>query len=107
VNNKGIKIKCMLDPRIVPGCKLWLQNNDVKQKHLKASIEGQKHKLKGPKMPVRLDPDGVYKVYAVKLIGDTRGPDWYCECMCVALDSPIPSKAGVPMSSTPDDDVML
>jgi hypothetical protein len=106
VNNKGIKIKCMLDPRIIPGCKLWLQNNDVKQKHLKASVEGQKHKLKGPKMPVRLDPDGVYKCYAVKLVGDTRGPDWYCECMCVALDSPIPSSKGVPISSTPDDDVL-
>lgn len=106
VNNKGIKIKCMLDPRIIPGCKLWLQNNDVKQKHLAAASEGQKHKLKGAKKPVRLDPDGVYKVYAVKMVGDTRGPDWYCECMCVALDSPIPTKAGTPISSTPDDDVV-
>jgi hypothetical protein len=108
VNNKGIKIKCMLDPRITPGCKLWLANNDVKQKHLKAATEGQKHKLHGPKAPVRLDPDGVYKVYAVKMVGDTRGPDWYCECMCVALDSPIPKAAGqLPQSSTPDDDVIL
>jgi hypothetical protein len=106
INNKGIKIRCMLDPRIIPGSKLWLQNNDVKQRHLKASMTGQSHKLHGSKRPVRLDPDGVYKVYAVKLVGDMCGADWYCECMCVALDSQIPSTQGLPQSSTPDDDVL-
>jgi hypothetical protein len=106
-NNKGIKIKVMLDPRIIPGGKLWLKNNEVKGRKLKPAIEGQKHKLHGPKAPVRLDPDGVYKVYAVKHVGDTRGSDWYSECMCVALDAPIPSAKGLPVSSTPDDDLLM
>lgn len=107
VNNKGIKIRTLLDPRIVPARKLWLQNNEIKQKHLAKAIEGQKHKLHGPQKPVRTDPDGVYKTYAVKMAGDTRGPNWECESMCVALDSPIPSIKGLPISSTPDDDVLL
>lgn len=106
VNDKGITIEMMLDPRILPGGKLWLQNNEVKQKHLKPAIEGQKHKLHGPNLPVRTDPDGVYKVYAVKHTGDTRDQVFKSECRCVALDSPIPSRKGMPISSTPDGDVM-
>lgn len=106
VNDKGITIKVMMDPRIIPGGKLWLMNNEVKQKHLKAEKTGQKRKLHGPNVPVRTDPDGVYKVYAVKHVGDTRGGDWYSECKCVALDSPIPSTKGMPVSSTPDGDIL-
>ncbi len=107
VNDKGITIKVMMDPRIIPGGKLWLKNNEVKQKHLQSALTGQKHKLKGAKTPVRLDPDGVYKVFAVRHVGDTRGsPDWYSECRCVGLDQPIPSRKGMPTSSTPDSDIL-
>ncbi len=107
VNDKGITIRTMLEPRIVPGGKLWLQNNEVRQKHLKAALTGQKHKLKGANVPVRLDPDGIYKVFAHKLTGDTRDTEWVSECRCVGLDQPIPSKKGMmPMSSSPDGDVM-
>jgi hypothetical protein len=106
VNDKGIGMKLMFDPRIVPGSKLWLLNNEVKMKHLKAQLTGQKRKLHGPNRPVRTDPDGIYKVYAVHITGDTRGPDWDSEVKCVALDSPIPSIKGLPQSSTPDSDIL-
>ena len=106
VNDPGITIRTMLEPRIVPGGKLWLQNNEVRQKHLKASMTGQQHKLKGPKVPVRLDPDGVYKVFAHKLTGDTRDTTWVSECRTVGLDQPIPSKKGMPISTTPDGDIL-
>lgn len=106
VNDKGIGIKMMFDPRIVPGGKLWLLNNEVKMKHLKAQLTGQKRKLHGPNRPVRTDPDGIYKVYAHHAVGDTRGSDWTSEVKCVALDSPIPSIKGLPQSSTPDGDLL-
>jgi hypothetical protein len=106
INNKGIRMKMMFDPRIIPGSKLWLLNNEMKMKHLKAQLTGQKRKLHGPHRPVRTDPDGIYKVYAVHITGDTRGPDWDSDVKCVALDSPIPSLKGLPQSSSPDDDVL-
>lgn len=105
-NDKGITMKVKFDPRILPGSKVWLKNNEVKAKHLKAAITGQQRKLQGPKIPARLDPDGIYKVYAVHATGDTRGDDWTAELKCVALDSPIPSIKGLPQSSTPDGDVL-
>jgi hypothetical protein len=106
VNDKGIGMKMMFDPRIIPGSKLWLLNNEVKMKHLKAQLTGQKRKLHGPNRPVRTDPDGLYKVYAVHITGDTRGTDWDADVKCVALDSPIPSIKGLPQSSTPDGDII-
>jgi len=106
VNDKGIGMKVMFDPRIIPGSKLWLLNNEVKMKHLKAQLTSQKRKLHGPKRPVRTDPDGIYKVYAVHIVGDTRGQDWTSEIKCVALDSPIPSIKGLPQSTTPDGDIL-
>lgn len=106
INDKGITIKTMMDLRIVPNGKLWLKNNEVKMAHLKAAKTGQKRKLNGPATPIRLDPDGVYKVYSVKHVGDTYGTDWYSECKCVALDSPIPKATGMNSSSTPDGDVL-
>lgn len=106
VNDKGIGINMMFDPRVIPGSKIWLSNNEVKMKHLKANITGQKRKLHGPKQPVRLDKDGIYKVYAVHGNGDTRGTEWVSECKCVALDSPIPSAKGMPQSSSPDGDIL-
>jgi hypothetical protein len=106
VNDKGITIKVMLDPRIVAGGKLWLKNNDVKMKHLSRVLTGQSRKAKGPKTPVRLDPDGVYKVFAVRHVGDTCGGDWYSECRCVGLSQPIPSSKGMPVSTTPDGDLL-
>lgn len=109
VNDKGITITSMLDPRIVPNGKLWLMNNDVKLAHMPPLQTGQQRKLKGPKKTIRLDPDGVYKVFSVKHTGDTRGGSgspWKSECRCVGLDQPIPKKSGVPLSSTPDGDVL-
>jgi hypothetical protein len=106
INDKGITVKTMMDLRIVPYGKIWLKNNEVKMAHLKAAQTGQKRKLHGPATPIRLDPDGVYKVYAVKHVGDTRGTDWYSECRCVALDSPIPKATGMNSSSTPDGDLL-
>ena len=105
-NDKGITVKMFYNPQVVPGGKIWLRNNEVKTKQLKAQLTGQKRKLHGPANPVRLDPDGVYKVYAVHATGDTRAPEWFGEVKCVALDAPIPSIKGLPQSSTPDGDIL-
>lgn len=106
VNDKGISMKMLYDPLIVPGSKVWLRNNEVKTKQLKAAVTGQKRKLKGPNVPARLDPDGIYKVYAEHVIGDTRGSDWHAELKAVGLDQPIPSSKKMPQSTAPDGDIL-
>jgi hypothetical protein len=98
INDKGIAIKMQLDPRLVPNGKLWLANNEVKAAIFKPPMllrEEQKHS----KAPVRLDPDGIYKMFVVNHKGDTRGNDWFSEVKCVGLDEEIPrTKSQVPMT---------
>jgi hypothetical protein len=105
-NDKGISMKMLFDPLIIPGSKVWLRNNEVKTKALKAAVTGQQRKLKGPKVPARLDPDGIYKVYAEHIMGDTRDVDWFAELKCVGLDQPIPSSKSMPQSTAPDGDIL-
>jgi hypothetical protein len=109
VNDKGITVRTLMDARITPNGKLWLQNNELKLKHLAEQQTGQARKLKGPKLPARTDPDGVYKVFSVVHKGDNRALDagsWSSESRCVGLDQPIPTKQGNPISSTPDGEVL-
>jgi hypothetical protein len=106
-SDKGIVVKVMFDPRIIPASKLWLFNNEVKMKKLKAALSAGKKKRPGDGQRLRLDPDGIYKVYAVHGQGDTRGTEWTAECKCVALDAPIPSIKGMPISSTTDAEMLL
>lgn len=98
INDKGIALKVQLDPRMVPNGKIWLSNNEVKAAVFKPPML-LREEQKGSKAPIRLDPDGIYKLFVVNHKGDTRGGDWFSECKCVGLDDKIPrSKSQVPMT---------
>lgn len=95
VDDKGIKTKCLLNPRIAINGKVQLDNNDIKltikkQKESKPGAHKKSPKKKRAEL-ARLDPDGVYKTYKIKHKGDTRGPDWFTEACHVGLDKAIPA----------------
>lgn len=92
VNDKGIAFKCLLNPMILPNGAVMLDNNSIKAKRQKAQALGKA--IEDQKDPVRLDPDGVYKVIKLTHKGDTRGPDWNTEVVCIGLDQPIPKESG-------------
>lgn len=99
IDNKGIKVKCLLNGKIRVNGKVQLDNNDIKQQIAKqrTAAPGAKKPKKPSKTQnkelVRLDPDGVYKVYKVEHKGDSRGTgrDWISTSCCVALDATIPA----------------
>jgi hypothetical protein len=93
VTDKGITAKCLLNPQLCPNGKVWLDNNDLKEllrKRVEAKPGARKNK---PHTPARLDPDGIYKILKLTQKGDTRGPDWYSESLCVSLGKSIPTGA--------------
>lgn len=97
IDDKGIKVKCLLNPKIIPNGKIWLDNNDIqlrvrKQRESKPGAKKPSTKKKHKEL-ARLDPDGVYKVYKVTHKGDTHGNDWHSEVCCVGLDKAIPKEA--------------
>lgn len=96
VDDKGIKVKCLLNPRLRVNGKVLLDNNDLKAriaKERERKVGAKTHKPSKAKKKVlaRLDPDGVYKVYKLVHKGDNRGNDWVSEVHCVALSKTIPA----------------
>jgi len=95
--DKGIKVRCFLNPRIKPGGKIQLNNNDFKDlvRAQKAKLPGSKpstgKKAKQSGRLVRLDPQGIYKILRVDHDGDTRSQKWESEVLCVALASTVPA----------------
>jgi hypothetical protein len=85
--NEGIRVRALLNPRFRVGGRIKLDN---------ASILRFKTELRAgafDKAP-RLDDDGLYRILAIDFKGDTRGPDWYADLICVGIDdsAPIGSK---------------
>jgi hypothetical protein len=89
INDKGIAVKCLLNPQLRVNGAIKLDNNGIKAKRQKAQALGKKQE--DQKEPVRLDPDGIYKVLKITHKGDTRGQDWVSEIECIGLDQPIPT----------------
>jgi hypothetical protein len=89
VSDKGITTRCLLNPQIAVNGKVWLNNNSVKLRvrQQKLALPGAHKPMKkhAPHEIARLDPDGVYKVFAIIHEGDTRGTKWETESHCVAL----------------------
>ena len=98
INDKGIAVKCLLNPVLRVNGAIQLDNNGIRAKRVKAQALATKrekqetHSPLGREHPqlVRLDPDGVYKVIKLTHRGDNRGQDWVSEIECIGLDQPIP-----------------
>lgn len=98
VNDKGVVVRCLMNPMIRVNGALQLDNNGIKAKRQQANALATQRERSETNAPlgreneelVRLDPDGVYKVLKVTHRGDTRGKDWLSESECIGLDQPIP-----------------
>lgn len=93
-DDKGIKIKTKLNPLYQINGRVKLDNNNIKLKKKKISeaLASERGSSKKTPDPVRLDPDGVYKIYKLTHKGDTHGTEWVSEIETVGLDSVIPPK---------------
>lgn len=99
INDKGIAVKCLLNPQLRVNGAIRLDNNSIKAKRQQAQALATKREKQETNPPigrekeqlVRLDPDGVYKVLKLTHKGDNRGTDWVSEIECIGLDQPIPA----------------
>lgn len=89
ISDKGIRVTCLLNPLIAINGKVLLNNNNIKIQQQQMFTTGPKLKAKNL---VRLSPDGVYKVYKLVHVGDSRGEDATTVSECVALGDAIPAQ---------------
>lgn len=98
INDKGIAVKCLMNPTLRVNGAIKLDNNGIKAKRQQAQALATKREKQETNAPVgrenqqlvRLDPDGIYKVLKLTHKGDNRGQEWVSEIECIGLDQPIP-----------------
>lgn len=97
VNEKGITVKCLLNPQVRVNGAIQLDNNNIKLRVRRSrSLNNSPKKVQTG--PVRLDPDGIYKVVRAEYHGDTRGGGgtWRNDLICLALGAPVPAADQAP-----------
>lgn len=89
INDKGVGVRCLLNPLIAINAAVKLDNSNIKLKTRRQTALGS---VRDQGETVALDPNGIYKVIKVIHRGDTRGTgaSWMTEATCIALGQPIP-----------------
>jgi hypothetical protein len=84
---KGITVKCLLNPDIGVNSAIKLNNESIR-----AQAKQRRKLTAAPRQQiVALNKDGIYKVFKVRHSGDTRSNDWVTEILCVGLGQPVPT----------------
>lgn len=86
--NEGIKVKCLLNPRIVVGGLVRIDNKSINQ-IVQANPNAAPipyNQYAGLQLLATVANDGLYRVYVAEHDGDTRGTSWYTNLVCLAVD---------------------
>lgn len=76
--NEGIKVRCLLNPKLRIGGRIKLDNKSIQQAQTSLKLNAQH--------PPRMDNDGFYRILKVEFSGETRGTDWYADMICIGID---------------------
>lgn len=87
----GVKVRCLLNPKIRIGAAIKLNNADITQQDVKSIIPFNS-RAQGTVFttPLAEGPDGLYRVLTHDVTGDTRGGEWYSDITCLAIDQSAP-----------------
>lgn len=84
----GLKVRCLMNPRIVPGCLVQIDNKSVNQT-FQTNPKGAPvpyNKWAGIQLLASITSDGYYRVYVAEHDGDTRGAPWYSDLVCLSVN---------------------
>lgn len=96
----GIKVRTLLNPRYRLGGLVKIDNasiNQILQADLRADPSYTERNITPGQVvynsrrdaisyPANVSADGNYRVYVIEYVGDTRGQEWYCDLICLAVD---------------------
>lgn len=88
---QGLRVTCLINPKIVVGGLVKIDNKSINQTLAAkgSEIPGAQliyNRYAGIQQFANIADDGIYRVYVVEYRGDTRGHEWYCELICLAVD---------------------
>lgn len=87
--NEGVNVKMLLNPRIIPGGRIHLDNENIQLQKLNleqiALAKGDVQAINNL-FPPRLNSNGYYYNLVLEHTGDTRGIEWYTSVVCLNID---------------------
>lgn len=78
----GIRVRCLIDPKIKVGGRVKIDNKSIQRASLNLSIGGSASNAFLPSIA----DDGLYRVVVNEMDGDIRGEAWYCNLICIAMN---------------------
>lgn len=86
--NDGVKVRCLLNPRISVGGLVKIDNRSINQivQANPTAAPIPYNQYAGLQLLATVTNDGFYRVYVAEHDGDTRGANWYTDLVCLAVD---------------------
>ena len=89
--DQGIKVRCLLNPKLKIGTRAQIDNKSINQTIAQASNAIPVGQLPfdqraGLTLLADVSNDGEYFIYVVEHAGNTRGQEWYSDLICLAID---------------------
>jgi hypothetical protein len=87
--DNGIKVRCLLNPKITPGGLVKIDNKSINQiiKTNPKAAPVPFNQWTGIQLLADVTSDGLYRVFVCEHEGDTRGVAWYSDLICLAVDA--------------------
>jgi hypothetical protein len=85
-------VRCLLNPRIYPGTKIHINESSIQRAAFSPATRDSAQNVMLESGLLSLAGDGVYKVWQVGHVGDTRGDPWLNEMVCTKQDLPLAAK---------------
>lgn len=85
---EGIRVRCLMNPKLVVGGTVKIDNasiNQIVQQDPDVAPLRYNHPYSGLQQLADISADGLYRIYVAEYVGDTRGPDWYVDLICLTI----------------------
>jgi hypothetical protein len=88
----GIRVKCLLNPRLICNTRIRLNNGDIDVEELQLGQSEVGANIAGSPLgrPLIAEADGLYRILVLEHSGDTRGQEYYSTMICIALAQETP-----------------
>jgi len=84
----GLKVRCLINPRIRIGGLIKVDNKSINQtvQQNPDAAPLAYNQYAGLQQLASVTADGIYRVYVAEYTGDTRGQEWYVDLTCLTVD---------------------
>lgn len=82
---EGVKVRCLLNPKIKCGSRIRLNNGDITQQDIKSIVPFNVKVGTVFSAPLAAGADGDYRVLVHDVSGDTRGQEFYSDIIALAI----------------------